>query len=214
MAAWAFAAGVWRERRRRPAGSGADGHDADRAAIDPQYLPGGAGGHDAAARRGERRSSTCRPRLLYRGGPHPVFGPSRVPMWRRNFPDSRQVHYVVRSALWNFPDLVTVQVDPAGPGSQHADHLVPQRVWPKRSRGEPERDDKPGSPPCNSPRRDEQTMGSLGLFLKDTWRLARPYFVESEERLVARGLLAAVIALSLAIGRAVCVAEFLAAGVL
>jgi hypothetical protein len=31
------------------------------------------------------------------------------------FPDHLQVHYVVRSALWNFPDLVTVQVDPAGP---------------------------------------------------------------------------------------------------
>jgi putative ATP-binding cassette transporter len=41
-------------------------------------------------------------------------------------------------------------------------------------------------------------MGSLGLFLKDTWRLARPYFVESEERWSARGLLLAVIALSLA----------------
>jgi vitamin B12/bleomycin/antimicrobial peptide transport system ATP-binding/permease protein len=41
-------------------------------------------------------------------------------------------------------------------------------------------------------------MGSLGLFLKDTWRLARPYFVESEERWSARFLLAAVITLSLA----------------
>lgn len=32
------------------------------------------------------------------------------------YPDRRQVHYVARSALLNFPDLVTVQVDPAGPG--------------------------------------------------------------------------------------------------
>ena len=31
------------------------------------------------------------------------------------FPQQRQVHYVVRSALVNYPDLVTVQADPAGP---------------------------------------------------------------------------------------------------
>lgn len=31
------------------------------------------------------------------------------------FPDRLQVHYVVRSALLNFPDLVTVQVNPDGP---------------------------------------------------------------------------------------------------
>ncbi len=30
------------------------------------------------------------------------------------FPDRLQVHYVVRSALMNFPDLVTIQVTPAG----------------------------------------------------------------------------------------------------
>jgi putative ATP-binding cassette transporter len=41
-------------------------------------------------------------------------------------------------------------------------------------------------------------MGGVGEFLKDAWRLARPYFAESEERWSARGLLAAVIALSLA----------------
>ena len=40
-------------------------------------------------------------------------------------------------------------------------------------------------------------MGGVGLFLKDAWRLARPYFVESEDRWAARGLLAAVIALAL-----------------
>jgi len=34
-------------------------------------------------------------------------------------------------------------------------------------------------------------MGGVGLFLKDAWRLARPYFAESEERWSARGLLAA-----------------------
>ena len=31
------------------------------------------------------------------------------------FPERLQVHYVVRSALLNFPDLVTVQVNPDGP---------------------------------------------------------------------------------------------------
>ncbi len=41
-------------------------------------------------------------------------------------------------------------------------------------------------------------MGSVGLFLSDAWRLARPYFAESDERWSARGLLAAVICLSLA----------------
>ena len=40
-------------------------------------------------------------------------------------------------------------------------------------------------------------MGGVGTFLKDAWLLARPYFAESEERWVARGLLAAVIALAL-----------------
>ena len=32
------------------------------------------------------------------------------------FPDRRQVDYVVRSRILNFPDLVTVQVNQAGPG--------------------------------------------------------------------------------------------------
>ena len=31
------------------------------------------------------------------------------------FPERLQIHYVVRSALWNFPDLVTVAAAPAGP---------------------------------------------------------------------------------------------------
>jgi uncharacterized protein (DUF1499 family) len=30
------------------------------------------------------------------------------------YPDRLQIHYVVRSALLNYPDLVTVQVNPAG----------------------------------------------------------------------------------------------------
>ena len=41
-------------------------------------------------------------------------------------------------------------------------------------------------------------MNTVGGFLRDTWRLARPYFAESEARWSARGLLAVVIGLSLA----------------
>jgi putative ATP-binding cassette transporter len=41
-------------------------------------------------------------------------------------------------------------------------------------------------------------MNTVGGFLQDTWRLARPYFAESEEKWSARGLLAVVIGLSLA----------------
>ena len=41
-------------------------------------------------------------------------------------------------------------------------------------------------------------MNTVGGFLRDTWRLARPYFAESEERWSARGLLAVVIGLALA----------------
>jgi putative ATP-binding cassette transporter len=40
-------------------------------------------------------------------------------------------------------------------------------------------------------------MGGISTFLKDAWLLARPYFAESDERWLARGLLAAVIALAL-----------------
>jgi putative ATP-binding cassette transporter len=40
-------------------------------------------------------------------------------------------------------------------------------------------------------------MGGVGRFLRDAWLLARPYFAESDERWLARGLLAAVIALAL-----------------
>jgi putative ATP-binding cassette transporter len=41
-------------------------------------------------------------------------------------------------------------------------------------------------------------MNTVGAFFKNAWLLARPYFAESEERWSARGLLAAVVALSLA----------------
>ncbi len=40
-------------------------------------------------------------------------------------------------------------------------------------------------------------MRGIGPFLKDAWQLARPYFVTSEERWSARGLLLAIIAMNL-----------------
>ena len=40
-------------------------------------------------------------------------------------------------------------------------------------------------------------MRGIGPFLKDAWRLTRPYFITSEERWAARGLLAAIIAMNL-----------------
>src|SRR4051794_7175949 len=42
-------------------------------------------------------------------------------------------------------------------------------------------------------------MRGIGPFLKDAWRLIRPYFVTSEERWSARGLLAAILAMRLSI---------------
>jgi putative ATP-binding cassette transporter len=40
-------------------------------------------------------------------------------------------------------------------------------------------------------------MRGIGPFLKDAWRLARPYFMTSEERWSARGLLAVIVAMNL-----------------
>ena len=40
-------------------------------------------------------------------------------------------------------------------------------------------------------------MRGIGPFLKDAWRLARPYFMTSEQRWSARGLLVAIIAMNL-----------------
>ena len=42
-------------------------------------------------------------------------------------------------------------------------------------------------------------MRGIGPFLKDAWQLARPYFMTSEERWSARGILAAVVAMNLAL---------------
>ena len=42
-------------------------------------------------------------------------------------------------------------------------------------------------------------MRGIGPFLKDAWRLARPYFMTSEEKWSARGLLLAIIAMNLTV---------------
>lgn len=44
-----------------------------------------------------------------------VFGARPMVFVAAEFPAQRQVHFVARSALMNYPDLITVQVDPAGP---------------------------------------------------------------------------------------------------
>ncbi|HEY4173911.1 MAG TPA: ABC transporter ATP-binding protein/permease, partial [Rhodopila sp.] len=41
-------------------------------------------------------------------------------------------------------------------------------------------------------------MRGIGPFLKDAWRLSRPYFLTSEEKWSARGLLLALVAMNLA----------------
>src|SRR5215470_6930053 len=42
-------------------------------------------------------------------------------------------------------------------------------------------------------------MRGLGPFLRDAWRLARPYFASSDERWSARGFLVVIIALNLSL---------------
>ncbi|HEX4368205.1 MAG TPA: SbmA/BacA-like family transporter, partial [Rhodopila sp.] len=42
-------------------------------------------------------------------------------------------------------------------------------------------------------------MRGIGPFLKDAWRLSRPYFMTSEEKWSARGLLLAIIAMNLSV---------------
>jgi putative ATP-binding cassette transporter len=42
-------------------------------------------------------------------------------------------------------------------------------------------------------------MRGIGPFLKDAWRLTRPYFMTSEEKWSARGLLLAIVALNLSL---------------
>jgi uncharacterized protein (DUF1499 family) len=55
------------------------------------------------------------PRALYDKA-RLVFGGQPRVYIAAEFPDRLQIHYVVRSALLNFPDLVTVQANAAGAG--------------------------------------------------------------------------------------------------
>ena len=45
------------------------------------------------------------------------------------YPAERQAHFVVRSAVLNFPDLVTAQVDEAGPDTSSLVLYLAKRVW-------------------------------------------------------------------------------------
>ena len=81
----------------------------ERPATPNTFLAGPAG-HATAARPGARATATAGPALFTRKR-RVVFGSQPRTYVAAAFPDRLQVHYVVRSALLNFPDLVTVQVE-------------------------------------------------------------------------------------------------------
>ncbi len=57
------------------------------------------------------------------------------------YPAQRQVHFVARSAWFNFPDLVTAQIGDGGTRNQYARAIFAQCVWPFRpGRESPARD--------------------------------------------------------------------------
>src|ERR1019366_3239253 len=60
---------------------------------------------------------------------------------------------------------------------------------------------RPGPPswtgPSTQPAKDDARMRGLGSFLKDAYRLSRPYFTRSDERWSPWGLLIAIIVLNL-----------------
>ena len=58
------------------------------------------------------------------------------------YPAERQAHFVVRSAWFNFPDLVTAQIGEAGRETQYPRAVFTQRVWPLRPRREPPAPDR------------------------------------------------------------------------
>ncbi len=121
-----------------------------------------------------------------------------------NYPQALQRHWVVRSAVLNFPDLVTAQAmrtQPRGPGRQRASAVFAQRGRLWGFRGEPPAPDRlarcPGYRGQTLSRKPVTSMNSIGSFLHDVWRLSRPYF-RSEEKWSAWTLLISIIALNLA----------------
>ena len=64
-------------------------------------------------------------------------GSSRGRFSAAQYAGERQTHFVARSAVFNFPDLVTAQVDRGGSGRQHARAVFAQRVRLFRPRREP-----------------------------------------------------------------------------
>ena len=53
------------------------------------------------------------------------------------YPDRLQAHWVVRSAVFNFPDLMTAQASPAGADCRHTRAVFPQRLRLWRPRRQP-----------------------------------------------------------------------------
>ena len=115
------------------------------------------------------------------------------------YPTERQAHFVVRSAVLNFPDLVTAQVDDAGPDASslvlysrsvygYSDLGVNRQrlsAWLAALQSK-----------INHHRHEIVPMRGLRSFLHDSWHLARPYY-RSEEKWSAWGLLLSILALRL-----------------
>ena len=116
------------------------------------------------------------------------------------YPAQRQAHFVARSAVFNFPDLIAAQVSEAGADQQHAGAVFTQRVRLFGPRREPP---APGRLACRSAghasttlTRDSCFMPKLRPFLRDVWHLSRPYY-RSEEKWSAWGLLVSIMSLRL-----------------
>jgi hypothetical protein len=106
----------------------------ERPATPNTFLAGPEGMRPDAGR-GDRGTEICSAPVLYEKV-RVLFGGQPRTYVAAEFPDQRQIHYVVRSAMLNFPDLVTVRSN-ARRGSQHAGDLVAQRLRTKRFRREP-----------------------------------------------------------------------------
>ena len=126
---------------------------------------------------------------------------SRAPSLPPSIAAERQIHFVARSAVFNFPDLVTAQVTEAGAGQQHARAVFTQRVRLFRLRREPPAPEHAGLPPCG-PRStiltkdrslhaqlSDHSCGTPGVWPGRTYR--------SEEKWSAWGLLVSILALRL-----------------
>ncbi len=107
---------------------------------------------------------------------------------------------MVRSAVFNFPDLVTAQATPAG-ATRLRSCYIPAAFTAMATSAPTGGASKPGSPPSTGcftqPTKDNTRMRGLGSFLKDAFRLAKPYFTRSDEIWTAWALLITIIVLNL-----------------